>query len=255
MMSAAFRAGGIRATYEASEIPPDRWPAAMERLFEQGIDGMNVTVPLKEAALGGARSVRPAARSIGAANTLIRESGGWAAENTDGPGFRRWMTDVGVSTDALRETLVLGAGGSARAVVWALRDAGAGRIRIANRTPARAERIAAEGAAGSEVCAEPPGGDAPPGGLVVNCTSLGLRPDDPPPIGRDALEGAAWVLDLVYPDTALVRLARGLGIPAEHGLGMLVHQGARSFELWTGEPADREAMLAAARAELERRRA
>ncbi len=263
MMTAAIRSAGLQATYEAREIPGERWPAAMVDLHAEGIAGLNVTVPHKEGALAGAADATATARAIGAANTLVRSDDGWLADNTDGPGFLAWVDEAGLGDALGREALVLGAGGSARAVVWALLEAGCPRVRIANRTRERAERLAASvaaavpGAAGRVTVESPVAGGvpvAPGGGLVVNCTSLGLRPDDPSPLPEEALEGTGGILDLVYPETQLVRSARSVGQPAADGLGLLVAQGARSFEIWTGRPADRSAMQAAIRIELDRRR-
>jgi shikimate dehydrogenase len=253
MMNAAFRAAGIHAVYEAREIPPVHWPTAMEELWREGIAGANVTIPHKEGALAGAREASGTARAIGAANVLIRAGGGWRADNTDGPGFLAWVEELGLGETARRETLVLGAGGSARAVVWALREMGARRIRIANRDAARARELARRGGGGAS--AEPmAGAKAPRGGLVVNCTSLGLQAEDPPPLGPGAIAGAGAVLDLVYPETALVRAARTAAIPAEDGLGMLVHQGCLAFERWTGVHPDAGILHRAAREEADRRR-
>ena len=254
MMSAAFRAAGIEAVYQARDIPPERWPAAMDDLWREGIAGANVTVPHKEGALAGAREATEAAREIGAANTLIRTQDGWRADNTDGPGFITWLVELDLADAARKETLVLGAGGSARAVAWALRRIGAERIRVANRTVERAEELV-RGLGGGEATAEAiEQAKAPLGGLVVNCTSLGLREGDPLPVGAQALTGAAAVLDLVYPDTALVLAARRAGIRAEHGLGMLVHQGCLAFSRWTSVAADPRTLVTAT-AEESRRRA
>jgi shikimate dehydrogenase len=254
MMRAAFRSIDlVEATYEAREIRADEWPARMPELFREGIEGVNVTLPLKELTLEGARYVNPNARSIGAANFMMRMPGGWRVDNTDGGGFQRWAVSLHVGLRTRSESLILGAGGSARAVAWALRDSGCPRIRVANRTLARAQAVTRRWPQ-PEVVAEPlDAARAPAGGLVVNCTALGLRPDDPPPISEKQLAGAGMVLDLVYPETRLVKMARAMGIPAHDGLGMLVHQGSLSVELWTGEQPDTGAMLEACQEELARR--
>lgn len=255
MMNAAFRDAGLDDRYEAAEVPPAAWPGEMRRLFGEGIGGINVTVPLKEAALAGAAEASGVAREIGAANVLARGAGGWTADNTDGPGFLEWLREVGAT--ARTGALVLGAGGSARAVVWALLTGGCPVVRVANRTRERAERLAAElGAmmlAEDRIVVEEPGGQAPAGGLVVNCTALGLREDDPMPLEPRMLRGAGRVLDLVYPDTAWVTAARNAGLAAEAGLGLLVAQAVLSFRRWTGITPDRAVMLAAAEAEIARR--
>jgi shikimate dehydrogenase len=249
MMAAAFRSAGLDATYAARRVPVADWPGTLDALHREGIAGCNVTVPHKARALADALAATEAARGIGAANTLVRRDGGWEADNTDGPGFLDWVAQLGDGALAAREALVLGAGGSARAVVWALLQSGCPRIRLANRTVARAEELAADagGAAGApgRVVAEAPGASAPVGGIVVNCTSLGLRSGDASPLAPSRLAGAARFLDLVYPDPPGVRAAREAGVPAADGVGLLVAQGARSFRRWTGQDADAVAMRAA----------
>jgi len=255
MMNAAFAAADIDARYEAAEVSPPRWPAEMRRLFDEGIGGMNVTVPLKEAALRGAVAGGGVAREIGAANLLARGDGGWEADNTDGPGFLEWVKAVGASPRT--EALVLGAGGSARAVVWALLTGGSPRVRVASRTRARTEALAASLAdtidAADRIVVEDPGGTAPRGGLVVNCTPLGLREGDAFPLAPEKLRGAGRALDLVYPDTVWVAAVRREGVAAEAGLGLLVAQAVLSFRRWTGASPDRKAMLTAAQEEIARR--
>jgi shikimate dehydrogenase len=251
MMGAAFARAGIEATYRRLEIDPGHWPAAMGELLERGVAGLNVTVPLKEGALVGAAEASDEAREIGAANTLLRREDCWRAENTDGTGFLDRLRETGSEEAVSQGALVLGAGGSARAIVWALQRAGCPRIRIAARRLEAAEQLARHFEPGVE--AELPGGTAPEGGIVVNCTPLGMSPGDPLPIGRARLRGAGAVFDLVYPDTPLVWEAHSEGIPAEHGLGLLVAQGARSFRLWTGIDPDQGAMREAVRDELARR--
>jgi shikimate dehydrogenase len=255
MMNAAFARAGIDALYEAAEIPPGRWPDEMRRLFDEGIGGVNVTVPLKEPALRQAAAASGVAREIGAANVLARGEGGWVADNTDGPGFLEWVEAVGASPRA--EALVLGAGGSARAVVWALLSGGSPRVRVANRTRARAEALARDLEeamdAPGRIVVEDPGRAAPEGGLVVNCTSLGLREDDPLPLAPEKVRRAGRALDLVYPETRWVAAARREGVAAEAGLGLLVAQAARSFRRWTSVAPDRAVMLAAAQDEIARR--
>lgn len=257
MMAAAFRAAGLDAAYDARRVPADAWDGALDALFAEGIEGCNVTVPHKARALAGAAAATEAARAIGAANTLVRRDDGWEADNTDGPGLLDWVEELGDAALLRREALVLGAGGSARAVVWALLCAGCPRVRVANRTAARAAELAEamSGVAGADggATAEEPGAAAPAGGLVVNCTSLGLGAGDPPPIAPERLAQAARYLDLVYPDPPGVRAARKAGVPAADGAGLLVAQGARSFARWTGREADRAAMRAAVDGAIRRR--
>jgi len=251
MMSAALRGAGIDGRYEAIDIVPPLQNAHLEKLHADGVHGANVTVPHKESALALSIETAPAARTIGAANVLVRRDRGWRAENTDGPGFLDWIDSLEAAKLRVNRAAILGAGGSARAVVWALLEAGASCVRIASRTRARAERLAREFRGRVEVKESPD--LVPEDALLVNCTPLGMSADDPLPLERDALSRAGVVLDLVYPTSRLVREARDCGIFAENGLPLLVAQGARAFHLWTGIHPDRQAMLHAAEAESARR--
>jgi shikimate dehydrogenase len=207
-----------------------------------GFRGVNVTIPHKHAALALAGDPTPRALAIGAANTLIFEDeGGIHADNTDAPG----LIDGLPFAPAGRTALVLGAGGSARAAVWALIDAGAREVRVWNRTPARAR----------ELCADlggTPVERAAPADLLVNCTSVGLDPSQdgfkPLPIDADDVTSYECVVDLVYRDieTPLVQAARARCVQVVGGREFLVRQGALSFALFTGHPAPMDLMRAAA---------
>jgi len=248
MMTAALARADIDGTYRAIEVTAPEWDERLATWFGEGVHGMNVTVPHKERALRSALRASDTAREIGAANTLARSDGGWIAHNTDGPGFVDWIERLGARDAARREALVLGAGGGARAVVWALRRLGCARIRVSARTAERAAAL--EG-----VHAESWGSNAPAGGLVVQCTPLGLRPHDPPAASVDQLRGAALAIDLVYPDTPFLAAARDAGVRSAGGMGLLVAQAVRSFEIWTGIAPDPAVLEEAARREAGRRSA
>jgi shikimate dehydrogenase len=233
MHEAAFAALGLEGwTYQRLPVPEHLFAETVRALHGAGFVGANVTIPHKEAALAVADEASDVARAIGAANTLSFSEAGIAAENTDAPGL------MAALPGRPQSALVLGAGGSARAAVWALVDAGA-EVAIYNRTAERARGLASD--FGAEVV-ERPG----PAELLVNCTPVGLADPDASPV-----EEIAWptVVDLAYGDheTALVRQARAEGATVVDGLEVLVHQGALSFELWTGENAPLEAMRAAVR--------
>jgi shikimate dehydrogenase len=229
---AAYRALGLDGwRYQRLPVPPEVFEETVRALPAAGFAGANVTIPHKEAALALAGEATAAAAAIGAANTLTFDpaTGRIHADNTDAPGL---LAAVG---DLPGDALVLGAGGSARAAVWALRQAGV-EVRVFNRTRARAEGL------GAEVV------DAPvPAGMLVNCTSVGL--DDPEAVPADP-EGYAIVVDLVYREggTALERRARAAGARVVGGLEILVRQGALSLERWTGLGAPLDAMRRAAQA-------
>jgi shikimate dehydrogenase len=234
MMSAA----GLR--YQRLPVPPELFHDTVLALHAAGFAGANVTIPHKEAALALATEATPQARAIGAANTLSLGPGGRiAAANTDAPGLLAALGDRPRAT-----ALVLGAGGSARAAVFALQGAGA-QVRVWNRTPERAEQLA--GDLGVTAVAE-----LEPADVLVNCTSVGLG--DPSrtftdiPLSSDLLARYATVVDLVYRPggTALLHEARRVGAHAVDGLEVLVCQGALSFEIWTGRCAPVGAMRRAA---------
>jgi shikimate dehydrogenase len=244
MHNAALAELGMRDwRYQALPVPPELFAQTTRALSQSGFVGANVTIPHKHAALALADEASDAARAIGAANTLsFAAAGAISAENTDAPGL---LEAIGEPL-AGRRALVLGAGGSARAAVWALREAGAADVAVWNRTSERARTLADD--LGARALARPE-----PAELLVNCTAVGLQaePDELAQLGLDGtrLGDYALVVDLVYRAgaTELLRAARERGARTVDGLAVLVAQGALSFELWTGRAAPRETMRAAAR--------
>jgi shikimate dehydrogenase len=243
IQNAALRAVGLASSwrYQLLPIPPELLAETVDALPAAGFRGVNVTIPHKEAALALADAASPSARSIGAANLLLFEADGIRAENTDAPALIAGLPFPVTG----RTALVLGAGGSARAAVWALLDAGAGEVRVWNRTPERAERLCAE--LGGTAVRRADAAD-----LLVHCTSSGLGGGaemfNQLPIRADEVAKYNCVVDLVYTatETPLMQAARVRKIPALAGLELLIGQGALSFELFTGLPAPTEAMRAAA---------
>ena len=241
--NAALREVGLSGwRYQLLPVPAGLLSETVLALPAAGFRGVNVTIPHKQAALALAEQATVRARAIGAANTLIFDDDGTIqAENTDAPA----LIDALPAAIAGATALVLGAGGSARAVIWALRDAGAREVRVWNRTPERARRLAEElGATAVE--------HAAPADLLVNCTSVGLdgcsATFEQLPVCAEALGGYGCVVDLVYSDggTELVAAAQARGVPVVDGLQLLVGQGALSFELFTGQTAPVAQMRAAA---------
>ena len=238
MHNAALAAVGLADwRYLKLPLPPELFAETVRALPAAGFRGVNVTIPHKEAALALADRASDAAREIGAANTLTFErDGAIVAENTDAPGLLDVLGDV-----AGRTALVLGAGGAARAAVWALLRAGASDVAVWNRTPERAVALAE--ALGARAVGRP--GTAE---IVVNCTSVGLDADDQPfkalPLHADSLGAGSCVVDMVYRDggTRLLEAARTRGADVVDGLEILIAQGAASFERWTGQAAPRQAM-------------
>ena len=243
MHNAALAAAGLTDwRYQHLPIPPHLLAETVRALPALGFAGLNITIPHKQAALALADEATPTARAIGAANTLSFDAhGAISAENTDAPGFLAALAD-----EDPRTAVVLGAGGSARAVVHALAQAGVA-VKVWNRTPERARSLAAD--LGAEAVQ-----DLPPADLLVQCTSIGLADTSSPfkdlPLTVDSLDGYACVVDLVYRagGTELLREAQRRGSRVIDGLEILVHQGALSFERWTGRPAPLEVMRDAARA-------
>lgn len=244
MHEAAYAAAGLDGwRYQHLPVPPDLFEETVRGLGAAGFVGANVTIPHKQAALALADDASAAATAIGAANTLTFADGRIEAENTDAPGFL--ATLPAPVRDA--RALVLGAGGSARAVVWALLDAGAADVAVWNRTAQRASELCT--GLGARAVA-----DAEPADLLVNCTAVGLAGDADPwielPLDPGMLGNYGCVVDLAYGagETALVRAAREAGTAVVDGLDVLVGQGALAFELWTGREAPRDAMRDGARA-------
>jgi shikimate dehydrogenase len=246
MHNAALDALGLAPAwrYQLLPVPSELLAETVHALPAAGFRGANVTIPHKEAALALAHSATPAAAAIGAANTLsFAPDGTIAADNTDAPGLLTALPEPPRG----RSALILGAGGSARAAAHALREAGAADVAVWNRTPARAEALAAD--LGVRAVATPGTAD-----LLVNCTSVGLREDaalKDLPLSAEELGGYACVVDLVYRDggTALLTAAALAGSTVVDGLEILVHQGALSLQGWTGRRAPVEVMRAAARAQ------
>jgi shikimate dehydrogenase len=230
--------------YQALPVPPELFAETACALGDSSFAGANVTIPHKRAALELADSASDGARAIGAANTLMFAADGTiAAENTDAPGL---IAAIDAEL-AGRRALVLGAGGSARAAIWALREAGAADVAVWSRTPERARALADELQA--RAVAEPE-----PSDVLVNCTPIGLHaePDELAQLAltRERVGDYPLVVDLAYRDsaTALVEAARAAGARAIDGIDVLVAQGALSLQLWTGRVAPIETMREAARA-------
>jgi shikimate dehydrogenase len=234
-----LEACGIDGSYEAIDVAPADLPRFFERLRGGDFVGGNVTIPLKEAVFGLCDSVDPLARTIGAANTLVRRPDGRVhGFNTDFMGFLGNLDQNAPGWDKrLDAAIVLGAGGACRAVLVALRERGIGRVHLLNRTVDKAEALAR--LLGESVRPGPLsafGELAPGAGLLVNTTSVGMhgtRFDDLP---LDRLPPVALVTDLVYVplETPLLAAARALGLRTVDGLGMLLHQAIPGFAAWFG---------------------
>ena len=264
MQRAAFHASGVDADYVAHRVGVDELAPAWDALRER-FEGMNVTRPLKQAAAGLVDDVAPSVAASGTVNTVVRAGGRTVGESTDGAGFLAALRRV--RPEPVGRAVILGTGGATRAVAAALAADGA-RVDIVGRNGSAGERLAAELtsrlAPGAEGTIAHAGGPdllsalLPGADLLVNATPLGdpsmpgssPLPDD---VRLEALDPRPAVFDLIYRPrrTPLLRRAAAAGCPLVEGIEMLVEQGARSFELWTGLTAPVAAMRTAAYAALD----
>jgi shikimate dehydrogenase len=242
----------IPAVYERWQTPVAEIARRVESLRNPAILGASVTLPHKVAVLGLVDNVSPGARRAGAVNTVVNRGGPLFGDNTDIHGFSVAVSEA-LAGHVPPVAIVLGAGGAARAVVLALEAAGVEEIVVANRDVERATRLARDLAPAPvrpvRLHEDMLERELPRCGLLVNATSLGWhRGETPIELHHlDRLPDSAVVADLTYRDTELLLAARGRGLTSVDGLLMLVHQGARAFELWTGYPAPVATMLEAAR--------
>ena len=240
MQNAALEDLGLAGEwdYGALDVEAEEFAERVHELPQEGYVGVNVTIPHKRAALELSDRASQAANEIGAANTLIFADGVIQAENTDATGLLSALPEP----PAGKSALVLGAGGSARAAVWALARQAAS-VSVWNRTPERAKELADEvgGAAaeGRVATATEDGARARSFELIVNCTAVGMGEEDPfeqLPLDPERLGPGVTLIDLVYAggESRLVGEARGRGADVVDGLEVLVQQGAASLRLWTG---------------------
>ncbi len=249
MHGAAIAVLGLDAVYVPLHVRAEKLPAAVEALSALGFRGVNVTLPHKQTIMALMHELDETAEAIGAVNTVVCEGDALIGRNTDAPGLRRSLEEHGLSLGGMR-ALVLGAGGAARASVVALAHAGAERIVAASRTVERADQMMRDLASAMRNHASSLESKAlasiesalPDMDLVIQATSATLNG------GVDAerfaaqlpleqLPEAAWVVDLVYEprQTTVLRKASARGLRTVDGLGMLLHQGALSFEHWLGQ--------------------
>jgi shikimate dehydrogenase len=257
MQNAAFEALAMDGVYLAFDVPPEKLMQTLPVMAELGFAGVNLTVPLKEVAFRGLADLDEDARRLGSVNTVKMGAGGLKGFSTDGEGFLRAIREAFDLPVKGLSLFLLGCGGAGRAVAFTCAAAGAGRLMLADadgarlaglETGLRALGLKTEiSAVGTEpkdwlrACRE--------ADLVVHATPLGMRAGEASLLPPDAFHGGQRVYDLIYmfPETVLMRAARAAGAQTSNGLGMLLHQGALSFSIWTG----REAPLAVMRSALE----
>ena len=243
MHNAAFLALGMNAVYLAFDVMPDRLIGVLDSMCDMGFAGANLTVPLKERALDGVHSLHDSAVEAGAINTIQFTRHGMRGYNTDGYGLIMALREAFGRAAEDEEVVVLGSGGAARATALVCARSGAHSITVVARNEPKANHLARDvrsavpNAIVSVVCDQAAQVAAVRAGtLVIQATSVGLREDDPPLYPEEAFSAGQKFYDLVYsfPETSTMKAARRAGAHAENGLGMLLHQGAKAFEIWTG---------------------
>lgn len=231
-----LRTLGIEGGYVIEAVPPDEFKDFLFRLSHRGFVGANVTIPHKERALALSKPDERA-RAVGAANTLWFADGELCSTNTDVEGFINNLDSSAPGWDKTEDALVLGAGGAAHAVVFGLLERGVKRVHLANRTIERARALSDHFGARVLPVAWDAGPDLlPRAGLLVNTTSLGMHGQPALELDVGLLPSAAVVADIVYVplQTPLLAAATARGLRTADGLGMLLHQAVRGFELWFG---------------------
>jgi shikimate dehydrogenase len=232
-----LRTLGIEGGYNIEAVPPEEFAEFVLHLSIHGFVGANVTIPHKERALA-LTTPDERARAVGAANTLWYDGTELRSTNTDIEGFVGNLDASAKGWGEIEEALVLGAGGSSRAVVFGLIERGIKRIHLANRTMERAQALADQfGAAVRPISWDEINHVLPRAGLLVNTTSLGMKGQPALDVDVELLSAQTIVADLVYVplETALLKAARARGLKTADGLGMLLHQAVRGFELWFGQ--------------------
>jgi shikimate dehydrogenase len=251
LYNAAFRSLDLDWVFVAFEVAAGEGAGAIDAARVLGLDGLAVTMPHKAAVIPALDRLTPTAAALGSVNVVVRQGSELVGDSTDGAGFLDALRADEGFEPAGRRCAVVGAGGAARAVVRALAESGAAEVVVINRNAERAEAAVALAGGLGRVGTETDVADVD---VVINATPVGMAHMAGMPIDPAALRDGQLVVDLIYhpPVTALVAAARDRGLSAVNGLGMLIHQAARSFRLWTGHDAPLDAMSAAALAALTR---
>jgi len=256
MQQAAFTALGLPAQYTAIRVRPAELPEFVARA-RQELAGFNATVPHKETLLPLLDEISAEAEAAGSVNTVINRAGRLCGETTDGIGLEQALREAFGVLPQRERFVFLGAGGTVRATAAHLLRRGAAAITFVNRTPAKAEALCAKFAIAfplAELRVAVPADRAAVGAavktatVVIQATSLGLRDGDPCPLAEEFFLPEVCYYDTIYRATAFLGQARRRGCRGADGLGMLLHQGAASFRIWTGREAPLEAMRRALRA-------
>ncbi len=226
----------VAGEYGLHDIAPEHFATDIEKLKKTPLRGLNVTVPHKEKIVPFLNSIDETAKTIGAVNTLVNEQGEWRGTNTDAFGFMEHLkAEIADWEPVIQQCVVVGAGGAARAILYALKEAGAARITLLNRTREKAEQLAREfrtECAAMEEAAE----YLKTATLLVNTTSAGMKQNPPLLLPMLQLPPDAVVYDIVYAPliTPLLAEAHALNLATIDGLGMLLYQAQGAFEQWHG---------------------
>jgi shikimate dehydrogenase len=252
MHNAAFEYLGLDYVYLPFDVKPKGLKQALDGLLGLNIVGVNVTIPHKQAALNYMDELSDDAKRLGAVNTIKVRGGRLLGANTDSQGFIASLETEADFSVWGKSILLLGAGGAARAVAFSLANMGIGRLAIANRTIVRAKELISQVkqlAPGLEAVSLSLTGDElekyiAEAQIIINATSIGLKPGDSPPINTRLIHSGQLVYDLLYnpPQTKLLAEAQANGAKTQNGINMLIYQGALSFEIWTGKKAPLEVM-------------
>jgi len=250
---ASIAALGLDAIYLAFDAPPQKLMDILKAMRDMGFGGVNLTVPLKEVAFRGLDQLDESSTISGSVNTVeFLDNGEMRGHSTDGYGFVTAVNEAFSTTPAGKTVFVLGCGGAGRAVAVTCAAEGAARILLSDVDAARAETVAAEITESFRQVAAESAGSEPrnwvkavaEADLVIQATPVGMQPEDTPLLGKDAFRPGQMLFDLIYmyPATGIMQEALAAGARAANGLGMLLHQGARSFKIWTGIDPDIAAM-------------
>jgi len=253
MHNASIQALGLAGEYEYSklDVPPCELITRLGQLPSEGYAGVNLTIPLKEVAFKGLKQLADSARILGAVNTVEFTADGMVGHNTDGYGFLKALEEAFGKTLEGDSVFVLGCGGAGRAVALMAALNGAQSVTLADVDASRVENLSAEiGRLAPEVgifqclekstqielCRE--------ADLVIQASPVGMKKEDPSLLPKEAFRKGQCVFDLIYmyPETAFLSAAKSGGAQIANGLGMLLHQGAKAFSIWTGIEPDTEAM-------------
>ncbi len=248
MQNAAFEEVGVDAVYVPFEVEPENLKEAVNGVRALGVKGLNVTVPHKERIIEHLDYLSEEAELLGAVNTVKNENGELTGYNTDAEGFLRSLVEEGVELEG-KKALMFGAGGAGRAVGYALLKGGVSFLYVVNRNFQRAREVGELLGKRGNVLVFPLKESTVETllkevDMIVNTTSVGMKPDDPHLFDYSKIPEGVTVVDIIYnpPETPLLKAAKEKGCKAVNGLGMLVYQGAVAFEIWTGKKAPVETM-------------